>query len=92
MMTCPRCSSYRTVAKGGSETGPTYEGDAVLHRRVCNACSHQWRTVEIDLDQAESLGLDSLVPMGRGTRGARLTRLRYEFEREHKHENDGGDA
>ena len=49
-MKCPICGMEK-VSIGRSVS----KEDSIVRRRICENCGHRWNTVEIDLDQYDSM-------------------------------------
>lgn len=49
-MKCPECGSEKI-----SIDRSTSKDDNIIRRRLCANCGHRWNTVEIDLDQWNSV-------------------------------------
>lgn len=49
-MKCPICGSEKIKANHS-----TSREDNIIRRRLCKNCGHTWNTVEIDMDQWDSV-------------------------------------
>lgn len=49
-MNCPICGTEKAMI-GRSIS----KEDSIVRRRVCENCGHRWNTIEVDLDQYDSM-------------------------------------